>query len=234
MKISTSYRLIVVQSVVLGIFMVVFAMRSVFPYKTDARVISPEIIQSVSPSVVMMIQGDNFVGAGSIIDVEKGLILTSKHLLASQNFIRTQAGYDYPIIRMSETSIYGDVALVQIVPDSVFRQNRAVKIISSQNSLQSGDDVISFGTFALSKSIILMRGIISDPIQYIWSNDAQILPGKYIQTDMGIQSGFSWGPLVDMRGRVVWVNTAVFWSSRISLSTPITESIISELEASLQ
>lgn len=167
MKISTSYRLIVVQSVVLVIFMVVFAMRSVFPYKTDARVISPEIIQSVSPSVVMMIQGDNFVGAGSIIDVEKGLILTSKHLLASQNFIRTQVGYDYPIIRMSETSIYGDVALVQIVPDSVFRQNRAVKIISSQNSLQSGDDVISFGTFALSKSIILMRGIISDPIQHI-------------------------------------------------------------------
>ena len=57
----------------------------------------------------------------------------------------------------------------------------------------------------------------------------------FIQTDVNAESGFSGGPLINIRGELIGINTAVLGvNTSISWSTPVTEDIIATLKQTLK
>jgi S1-C subfamily serine protease len=189
--------------------------------------------EKVLSSVVMVIENDQVIWSGSIIDAKNGIILTSKHLLQPQkNYtIQFSNGRIYPLVWKSfHPSL--DIALVKIVPDTFSQMIDDIALIDSQNSLRRGDFVWGFWAFPLSKSTIFSQGIISDTAQKIAlpaSPETQLL----IQTDINAVNGFSGGPLVNDQNQIIGVNTAIFSQYRISWSTPVTAREIAEMKISL-
>ncbi len=72
-------------------------------------------IREVSPAIVLVADRDGVIGAGSIVDAQKGIILTSKHLLkAGQTYtVRTFDGQVYLAQKIIADPIH-DLAFVQI------------------------------------------------------------------------------------------------------------------------
>ena len=104
-------------------------------------------INRVAPNVVMILSKDKVIGAGIILDPEKGIVLTSKHLFASGGsyFLRTQYGQTYSLENISFDSLH-DLAVGRIVPDVALQKLSPTATLLSQNTLQRGDEVVSFGT----------------------------------------------------------------------------------------
>ena len=140
-------------------------------------------------------------GSGFIIDSE-GLIVTNNHVVgeADEITVTLQDGAEFKaelIGRDSKT----DLALIKI------KTNKSLPFVKWGNSdqLEVGDWVVAVGNpFGLGGSVT--AGIVS-------ARGRDIRSGPYddfIQTDASINRGNSGGPLFDMEGMVVGVNTAIF------------------------
>lgn len=190
---------------------------------------SENLIQKYYSWVVMILSGDDIVGSGSVLDADRWIILTSKHIFWSNTSytIQTHNGQSYPVVSR-KIDAERDIALIAIRPDDIFRSLPSLPVIASQNMVQRGDAVYAFWSFSVSDTVIVSAGIVSDVNQKI------ILPASnekthFIQTDIQIMSGFSGWPLVHHSGYVIGVHTAGYNQSSISWSTPISQDIIQEL-----
>ncbi|MEO1009630.1 MAG: trypsin-like peptidase domain-containing protein, partial [Planctomycetota bacterium] len=108
--------------------------------------------------------------------------------------------------------------------------------LGDSNGLEIGDPVLAFGSpFGLSHSVT--RGIISAKGRYnLDLGDGEVELQNFLQTDAAINPGNSGGPLVNLRGRVIGLNTAIASSSGgnegigfsipINLATRIAEQLI--------
>lgn len=190
-----------------------------------------DTIRWTSPAVVLISNQNGVIGAGSIVDVQKGIILTSKHLLKADGqtyTVRTFDGQMYLAQKIIADPIH-DLALVQIKWDDVFPKRASLRVVSSQASLERGDAVLSFGALVLNNSFAVSRGIISDTHQKLTENNGRVID-YFIQTDVNAQGGFSGGPLLDEEWTLIGVNTAVFGANTsISWSTPVTKDEIQEM-----
>jgi S1-C subfamily serine protease len=155
-------------------------------------------------------------GSGFIID-SNGMILTNAHLVSGVNTVqvslkdgRTFKGKVQGIDRPS------DLAVVKI--DG---QNLPVATLGNSKDLQVGDWAIAVGNpFGLDNTVTL--GIISTLKR---SSGEVGIPDKrlnFIQTDAAINPGNSGGPLLNARGEVIGINTAIRpGASGIGFAIPI-------------
>ena len=163
---------------------------------------------AVGPSVVTItadVVGGRAVGTGVIVSSD-GEILTNAHVVDGATAIRVRlAGETEPTeARLVASDTGNDLALLSIdatgLPPVAFAPTAEVGL---------GDEVVAIG-FALDldgePSVTL--GIVSALDRTIITEDGGALDGL-IQTDAAISSGNSGGPLVDARGRIVGINTAV-------------------------
>jgi serine protease Do len=182
----------------------------------------------VGPAVVQIVVGDGTqdtdVGSGIIYD-SRGLILTSKHIVAGAKEITVRLKDD----RRVAGTVYGldtltDLAIVKIVGVS----DLAVAPIGDSASLRVGELAIAIGSpYGAWYPDSVTTGIISalgrDVI--IPSDDPAGEPTYLrglIQTDAAINPGNSGGPLVDASGRVVGITTAeVTFGQGIGFAIPI-------------
>lgn len=142
----------------------------------------------------------NYVGSGFIVD-GSGLIVTNYHVVedAFQIIITLSDGTRIPG-RMLSASRLADLAVVKIETNH--------KLTTAQwgdsDRLQVGDQVFAIGNpFGLGMSV--SSGIVS-----ALNRDIQNSPyDDLIQTDATINHGNSGGPLFDMDGKVVGVNSAI-------------------------
>ncbi len=172
-----------------------------------------DIAASVEPSVVFIesrvgIGGGRTVrstGSGWVYDAD-GHIVTNAHVV--NNAVRIEAQFNNGQVR-SATFIgrdeSTDVAVIKVEPDPtvLFPARRA-----TGEPVFQGDTVFAFGSpfgfkFSMSKGIVsgLGREAFADAGQTRYTN--------FIQTDAAINPGNSGGPLVDVRGRVIGMNTAI-------------------------
>ena len=144
------------------------------------------------------------LGSGFIID-KTGFIITNNHVIDNAEKIMVILYDDTSF----EATVVGkdpktDVALLKIDPKKT--KLKAVKFGDS-NRLRVGDWVMAIGNpFGFGGTVT--AGIVSAR--------GRNLSGSYddyIQTDASINRGNSGGPLFDMKGNVVGINTAIFSQS---------------------
>jgi len=140
------------------------------------------------------------LGSGFIID-EKGIVITNNHVIQDAEDIVVRVGgdkeYKAKIIGADPLS---DIAVLQIDSKEKFIP---VKFGNSDKA-RIGDWVIAIGNpFGLGGTVT--AGIISARNRSIGLSRYE----DYIQTDASINSGNSGGPLFDMNGDVIGINTAI-------------------------
>src|SRR5690554_6789001 len=155
------------------------------------------------------------VGSGFIIS-EDGYILTNNHVVARSNgiFVTLTSGKEYQA-EIVGTDPRTDVALIKI--DA---KNLESLPIGDSNALKKGQWVLAIGSpFGLDSTVT--AGIVSA----INRDTGDYLP--FIQTDVAVNPGNSGGPLINLAGEVVGINSQIISQSGgfmgISLAIPIDE-----------
>jgi serine protease Do len=136
---------------------------------------------------------DTTVGSGFIISVD-GYILTNNHIVvqAGKVLVRLVNGTTY------EAKVIGrdaatDIALIKIHPDSPI----GVLDVGDSEKIHVGDRVVAVGSPS-SQRIMSYTGTVTARGR-----------GDFIQTSFAINQGISGGPLLNMKGQVIGINTAI-------------------------
>ncbi len=144
------------------------------------------------------------LGSGFIID-EKGLVVTNNHVIqdAEDIIVRVNGDKEFKA-KVIGADPLSDIAVLQLDTKEKFIP---VKFGNSDNA-RIGDWVIAIGNpFGLGGTVT--SGIISARNRSIGLSRYE----DYIQTDASINSGNSGGPLFDMNGDVIGINTAILGRS---------------------
>tara|TARA_B100000686_G_scaffold242396_1_gene251105 strand:- start:2381 stop:3769 length:1389 start_codon:yes stop_codon:yes gene_type:complete len=144
------------------------------------------------------------LGSGFIIDKD-GIVVTNNHVIqgAEDIFVTVNDEKEYAA-EIVGTDPLSDIAVLKIKSDQKFAP---VKFGDSDNA-RVGDWVIAIGNpFGLGGTVT--SGIISARNRSIGLSRYE----DYIQTDASINSGNSGGPLFDMNGDVIGINTAILGQS---------------------
>jgi serine protease Do len=142
------------------------------------------------------------LGSGFVIDAKEGLIVTNHHVIegADEIVVNFSDGSKLKVDKVLGKDTKTDLALLKVTPKKPLK---AVAFGSSQ-AMKVGDWVMAIGNpFGLGGSVTV--GIIS-------AKQRDINSGPYddfLQTDAAINKGNSGGPLFNMDGEVIGVNTAI-------------------------
>ncbi|NIO20192.1 MAG: trypsin-like serine protease [Candidatus Aenigmarchaeota archaeon] len=146
-------------------------------------------------------------GSGFIVS-DDGYIVTNDHVVsdASEIKIVLYNGEEFQAILRGADPL-NDVAVVKISPN---KKLKPVEIGDSE-SLTEGGFVVAIGSpFKLQNTITL--GIVS-ALNRTLTSEGGFRIEKVIQTDAAVNPGNSGGPLIDLEGKVVGVNTAIISTS---------------------
>ncbi|HEX5104838.1 MAG TPA: trypsin-like peptidase domain-containing protein [Pirellulaceae bacterium] len=150
-------------------------------------------------------------GSGFMWD-EQGHVVTNYHVVEEANRFR---------VTLADQSTH-EASLVGTAPDkdlAVLKIDAPVELlqpllIGESKDLEVGQKVFAIGNpFGLDQT--LTTGVISGVGRQIRSLTGRVIEGV-IQTDAAINPGNSGGPLLDSRGRLIGVNTAIYSPSGAS------------------
>lgn len=172
------------------------------------------------------VQPQQSLGTGFIIKSD-GLILTNAHVVNGADVINVKLkgidkDYKAKVIGADPQT---DVALIKIEPD---KELQSAKLGTSKD-IQVGEWVAAFGN-PYGHSHTMTKGIVSALGRD--SGGLNLFP--FIQTDASINPGNSGGPLVNAKGEVIGMNTAIDARAQgIGFAIPIdnVKKILSELES---
>ncbi|MCP5151730.1 MAG: Do family serine endopeptidase [Ectothiorhodospiraceae bacterium] len=141
------------------------------------------------------------LGSGVIVDAEAGFIVTNNHVVAdaAEIAVTLHDGRRFTA-ELVGTDPDTDVAVIRIPPEKLV----AVPLADSRQA-RVGDFVVAIGNpFGLGQTVT--SGIVS-----ALGRSGLGIEGyeDFIQTDASINPGNSGGALVDLRGRLVGINTAI-------------------------
>jgi serine protease Do len=143
------------------------------------------------------------LGSGVIVDQE-GDIITNYHVVSGSDeiFIKLSDNREFPA-RIIGSDPKTDLALLKIeVPEKL-----PFARFGDSSALRVGDIVIAIGN-ALGFGGTVTTGIISSKGRDL-GEDQEELVGDFIQTDAAINTGNSGGPLFDLSGQVIGINTSL-------------------------
>ena len=145
------------------------------------------------------------LGSGVIVDADKGYVLTNYHVIARADEIAVGLKDG----RSLEAELIGtdpdtDLAVIQISPESL-----VALPLADTDELQVGDFVVAVGNpFGLGQTVT--SGIVSA----LGRTGLRGLEYQnFIQTDASINPGNSGGALINLRGELVGINSAIFTPS---------------------
>ncbi len=146
----------------------------------------------------------NALGSGFIIDAT-GIVITNNHVIqgAEDIVVRVDGDIEYKV-KIIGADPLSDIAVLQI--DS---KERFIPVkFGNSDKARIGDWVIAIGNpFGLGGTVTV--GIISARNRSIGLSRYE----DYIQTDASINQGNSGGPLFNMKGNVIGINTAILGQS---------------------
>lgn len=181
------------------------------------------VVQEVEPAVVTVvgtisgratffgITSDQEVSGSGVIITEDGYILSNNHVVEGTQTLSVilNDGTEHPAELISR-DVFADLAVLKIegkVP--------GIAKIGNSDNLKPGETVIAIGsplgTFRNSVTV----GVISATGRTLDSGDGYAIE-DLIQTDAAINSGNSGGPLLNLTGEVIGINTLVIRGSNNS------------------
>lgn len=145
------------------------------------------------------------LGSGVVVDAQNGYIITNHHVIdhADEIMVTLRDGREYPA-RLVGADADTDVAVLQIEAEGLTQVEMA-----DSDALQVGDFVVAIGNpFGLSQTVT--SGIVSALGRSGLGIESY---EDFIQTDASINPGNSGGALVNLRGELVGINTAILGAS---------------------
>ena len=188
--------------------------------ETTARNVSPSVVQIFATSYTAgdglvprsgdLIRTERASGSGVIVD-PAGYIVTNAHVVRGAGRIRVEV--PRPAIGTSLLGPADDVVGAQVVGMDLETDLAILKIdrnklpaiaFADSDDLKPGQLVLAFGSpLGLMNSVSL--GVIGAVARQLEPES----PMVWVQTDASINPGSSGGPLVDLRGRLVGINTSI-------------------------
>jgi Do/DeqQ family serine protease len=143
-------------------------------------------------------------GSGVIVDSENGYVLTNHHVIAAASAIRVtlsdRRSFEAAVLGSDELA---DLAILQIEADDL----TAIPFAAT-NDLLVGDYVVAIGNpFGIGQTVT--SGIVSALGRAGGFTDNNQAFEDFIQTDASINPGNSGGALVNLRGELVGINSAI-------------------------
>jgi putative serine protease PepD len=147
-------------------------------------------------------------GSGFVID-PRGYILTDFHVVQGAQTISVTLGdrshYEAKFIGADERN---DIALVKIDPKD---KKLPALAMGDSDTLQVGQRVLAIGNpFGFQST--LTTGVVSALGRTVQTGQTTVIDGA-IQTDAAINQGNSGGPLLNTRGEVIGINSAIYTPS---------------------
>lgn len=170
------------------------------------------------------------IGTGFFFD-PRGYILTNEHVIhgAEEVYVRFFDQDEDVRAEVVGASYELDLAVLKVRPP----KNARILPLGASKNIQVGEWVLAIGCpLGLDHSVTV--GIISAKERPITIGDRHY--ARLIQTDAAINRGNSGGPLINMRGEVIGMNTAVSASSQgigFAISVDVIKNAIDELMESV-
>jgi hypothetical protein len=153
-----------------------------------------QLYESLNPSIVK-IHADNTTGSGSLVS-PKGLIATNHHVVANSRYLAVEFsdGRKFRAEVVVLNPRY-DLAILK-VNSSLVASLRPLALLPKEkdSTVKAGIPVIAFGS-PLSQTFLMTQGIVSKVEENVLLGDFLIRPGN------------SGGPLVNLKGEVIGINT---------------------------
>ncbi|MBN1312280.1 MAG: trypsin-like peptidase domain-containing protein [Anaerolineae bacterium] len=188
---------------------------AVYTEQDSMDAILSHLYKQAGPSVVYVISrqqvysffyGDTSregTGSGFVYDSD-GVIVTNYHVIegADEIDVVLATGETVPAQVIGVDGLY-DLAVLKIEAGSEL----VPLAMGDSDTLQVGQTVIAIGNpFGLERT--LTTGVVS-ALERLIETESGALIGEAIQTDAAINPGNSGGPLLDTRGNVIGINTAI-------------------------
>jgi len=181
------------------------------------------VVEKVGPSVVNISlqkraqRGQMAEGAGSgFIIAPDGFVLTNNHVVEGADAIEVGLtdGNRYPA-QIVGTDPATDLALIRLLANGL-----PAATLGDSDRLRPGQLVIAIGNpFGFQSTV--STGVISALGRALRGPSGRLIE-NVIQTDVALNPGNSGGPLVDSRGNVIGVNSAMIYMAQgIGLAIPI-------------
>ena len=188
--------------------------------QTIARMAAPAVVQifttsysagdGVVPRPAELITTERASGSGVIVDPD-GYIVTNAHVVKGAERVRVelpQPGNGQSILSARSRAVMGKVVGIDLETDlavvKVEERKLTALTFGDSDSLQAGQLVLAVGSpLGFTNSVSL--GVVSAIARQLEPDSPMI----YLQTDASISPGSSGGPLVDLAGHVVGINTLV-------------------------
>lgn len=175
-----------------------------FPEGSPFNDLFNEFFGQPMPGMPMQQMPATSLGSGFILDKEKGIVITNNHVIASADEIKITLHND----KILPAEIIGsddktDIAVLKV--DLSGEKDVTEVSFGDSDAMRVGDWVIAIGNpFGLGGTVT--AGIISARQRDIQSGPYD----DYLQTDASINRGNSGGPMFNMAGEVIGINTAIF------------------------
>lgn len=169
------------------------------------------------------------LGSGFVVNVEKGLIITNNHVVSGADDIKVTLHDDTVIpAKLLGSDEKTDIALLQ----ADLKGQKVVQApLGNSDAVRVGESIFAIGNpFGLGGTVT--AGIISARARDINSGPYD----DFLQTDASINRGNSGGPLFNMKGEVIGINSAIFsptgGSVGIGFAIPsnLAKSVMAQLE----
>lgn len=198
------------------------------PRLNDLELASRLVAKRVEPSVVSIVRPDlhGLEGQGSGVIVDKaGYIVTNQHVVENAREIQVRLSDR----RIADATVIGDDAMSDIAVLKIDLPNLIPAEWGDSESLEVGDLVWALGSpFGLEHSLTF--GIVSAKSRrssHLLSRNTSAYQ-EYLQTDAAVNPGNSGGPLVNIEGRIIGINAAIFGPAYQGISFAIPSLIARE------
>jgi serine protease Do len=165
----------------------------------------------VVPRTTDLVTTQRASGSGVVVDSD-GYIVTNAHVVRGAQRLRVELTIPTTgrsILATSSRSVSGQIVGIDLETDlaviKVDERNLPAVQFADSDDVKAGQVVLALGSpFGLHNSVSF--GVVSAVARQLEPESPMI----YLQTDASINSGSSGGPLVDLRGRLVGINTLIF------------------------
>jgi len=173
-------------------------------------------VESSSGNTGVMVGMQQKIGSGVIID-PNGYIVTNAHVIGGAQHVRvlvptvTNESTDEPIISRShsvDARVVGSDEDVDLAVLKIEATGLPALRIGDYNKVRQGDFVFAFGSPEGLQDSVTM-GVVSTPARQLDPDSSMV----YVQSDAATNPGNSGGPLVNVDGELIGINTFILSQS---------------------